>query len=145
MTWIDKYILCIITLRPKRPRVKKELPPFWYFLNLQKNENIDYLYVIKFLFDRRLHSWTVQTPDKYEAHWKYLTYTFPKSKFLVREKLTNGALVTPNLGSTSWWLFWFFSYSSVRVCIALRFWGRWRLGCSKWSVGTWYHSEKYIP
>ena len=27
--------------------------------------------------------------------WKYLTYTFAKTKFPVTEKLTNGALVTP--------------------------------------------------
>ena len=36
-----------------------------------------------------------QVPGKYEHDWKYLTYTFAKSKFPVTEKLTNGALVTP--------------------------------------------------
>ena len=39
-----------------------------------------------------------ETPDKYEHDWKYLTYTFAKLKFLITEKLMNGALVTPTPG-----------------------------------------------
>ena len=35
------------------------------------------------------------SPFRYFPNWKYLTYTFAKSKFPVTEKLTNGALVTP--------------------------------------------------
>ena len=47
-------------------------------------------------------SWAVETPGKYEHDWKCLTYTFAKSKFLVTEKLTNGALVTPTPGYTGY-------------------------------------------
>ena len=38
-----------------------------------------------FMFDRCHHSWAVETPDKYEHDWKYLTYPFAKSKFPAME------------------------------------------------------------
>ena len=38
------------------------------------------------------------TPVKYECDSKNLTGTFARSKILLVEKLTNGALVTPTLG-----------------------------------------------
>ena len=46
-------------------------------------------------------SWAAETPDKYECDWKYLSYTFAKSKFPVTEKSTNWALVTPTPDDTS--------------------------------------------
>ena len=57
--------------------------------------NTGFLYDIKFLFNRCHRSWDAETPDKYEGDWKILAYTFATSKFLVTEKFTNGALVTP--------------------------------------------------
>ena len=62
---------------------------------LRNDENNGYLNDIKFIFGRCHRSWAAETPGKYEHDWKYLTYTFAKSKFPVTEKLTNGALVTP--------------------------------------------------
>ena len=59
------------------------------------HENSDYLNDIKFIFGRCHRSWAAETPGNYEHDWKYLTYTFTKSKFPVTEKLRNGALVTP--------------------------------------------------
>ena len=54
--------------------------------------NIYSYYVI---FDRCHHSWAVETPDNHEHDLMYLTFTFYKSKFVIKEKLMNGALVTP--------------------------------------------------
>ena len=61
-------------------------------------ENSGYLNGIKFIFGRCHRSWATKTHAKYEYDWKYLTYTFTKSKFPVTEKSTNGALVTPTPG-----------------------------------------------
>ena len=69
-------------------------------LLFQNNENTGHMYVITFIFNGCHHNWAADTPDKYEHDWKYLTYTFAKSKFLVTEKLTNWALVTPTPGRT---------------------------------------------
>ena len=60
----------------------------------QNDYNIDVLYEILLIFDRCHHSWW---SDKYEHDWKYVTYTFAKSKFPVTEKLLNKAFVTPTL------------------------------------------------
>ena len=65
------------------------------FSIFHNNQNNDYLYDMTFIFDRCLRSWAVETPDKYERDWKYVTYIFAKSKFPV----TNGALVPPHQGS----------------------------------------------
>ena len=67
-----------------------------FSLFFQDDQNTGYLYDITFIFDRCRRSWAAETPDKYERYWKYLSYTFVKSKFSVTEKLTNGALVTPH-------------------------------------------------
>ena len=49
-----------------------------------------------FIFDRCRHSWAAVTPAKYECDAKNLTGALTGSKILLMEKLTNGALVTPN-------------------------------------------------
>ena len=77
------------------------------------NQNNGYLYDITFLFDRCHRSWAAETPDKYEHGWKYLTYTFAKSKFPIIDKLTTGALVTPPLYRTG---FNDIYQSSARAC-----------------------------
>ena len=55
------------------------------------------MYDVTFIFDRCHRNWAAETPDKYERDWKYLTFTFAISKFLVTEKLMNGDLITPPL------------------------------------------------
>ena len=67
----------------------------------ENNENTGYPCDVTFIFDRCHRSWAAETPDKYECDWKYLNYTSAKSKFLVTEKLTNEALVTPTPGAAS--------------------------------------------
>ena len=47
------------------------------------------------MISRSYSSWAVETPDKYDHEWKYLTYIFAKSNFPLTEKLLNGALATP--------------------------------------------------
>ena len=48
-----------------------------------------------FIFDRCCRSSAAVTPAKYECDANNLTGTFARSKILLTEKLTNGALVTP--------------------------------------------------
>ena len=48
-----------------------------------------------FIFDRCCRSSAAATPVKYECDANKLTGTFARSKILLTEKLTNGALVTP--------------------------------------------------
>ena len=57
--------------------------------------NTWYLLNIMFIFDRCRHSSAAATPVKYECDANNLTGTFARSKILLTEKLTNGALVTP--------------------------------------------------
>ena len=51
-----------------------------------------------FIFDRCCRSSAAVTPVKYECDANNLTGTFARSKILLTEKLTNGALVTPTPG-----------------------------------------------
>ena len=71
------------------------VPLFSQYLS---DQNIVYLYDIKFIFGRCQRIWAAATPGKYEHDRKYLTHTFAKSKFPVTEKITSGALVTPTPG-----------------------------------------------
>ena len=48
-----------------------------------------------FIFDRCCRSSAAVTPVKYECDANNITGTFARSKILLTEKLTNGALVTP--------------------------------------------------
>ena len=75
------------------------VPLFSHFF--PNDQNSDYLYDIKFIFDSCHRSWAAETPGIYEHDRNYLTYTFAKTKFPVTEKLANGALVTPIPGETS--------------------------------------------
>ena len=68
------------------------VPLFFQFFRIIKTL---YLHDITLLFDRCHRSWAAGAPDKYECDWKYLTYTFAKSKSPVTEKSTNGAFGTP--------------------------------------------------
>ena len=63
-----------------------------------ENENIGYLWNTPFIFDRCHHSWAAETPDKYECDVTDLTNTFNRLKFIIKETLMNGGLVTPNTG-----------------------------------------------
>ena len=69
--------------------------PCRYSVIFQYDQTTSYLYKVTFMFDMCHRSWAAETPDKYERDWKYLTYTFAKSKFPVTEKLSNGVLATP--------------------------------------------------
>ena len=51
-----------------------------------------------FIFDRCHRSSAAVTPVKYECDANNLTGTFARSKILLTEKLTSGALVTPTPG-----------------------------------------------
>ena len=51
-----------------------------------------------FIFDRCCRSSAAVTPVKYECDTNNLTGTSARSKILLTEKLTNGALVTPTHG-----------------------------------------------
>ena len=51
-----------------------------------------------FIFDRYRRSTAVVIPVKYECESKNLTVTFARSKILLTENLTNGALATPTQG-----------------------------------------------
>ena len=52
------------------------------------DQNSGYLYDFKFIFGRCHLSWAAETPGKREHDWNDLTYTFAKSKFPVKEKLS---------------------------------------------------------
>ena len=70
-------------------------PPFRYFHNF--STSLKYMLAIEY----HVHSWQVSaavTPVKYEWDSKNVTSTFARSKILLTEKLTNGALVTPTPG-----------------------------------------------
>ena len=56
------------------------------FPTFQNDQNNGYLYDTTFMFDRCHRSWAAETPGKYERGWKYLAYTFAKSKFPQTEK-----------------------------------------------------------
>ena len=58
-------------------------------------QNTGYLLNIMFIFDRCCRSSAALTPVKYECDTNNLTGTSARSKILLTEKLTNGALVTP--------------------------------------------------
>ena len=53
---------------------------------------------IAFIFGRCRRSSAAVTPVKYKCDLRNLTCTFARSKILLTEKLTNGALVTPTPG-----------------------------------------------
>ena len=53
-----------------------------------------------FIFDRCCRCSAAVTPVKYECDANNRTGTFARSKILLTEKLTNGALVTPTPGNT---------------------------------------------
>ena len=53
---------------------------------------------IAFIFDWCRRRWAAMTPVKYEYDSENLTCIFARSKILLTEKLTNGALVTPTPG-----------------------------------------------
>ena len=55
------------------------------FLIFENAQNTGYLYDITLIFDKCHHSWTAETPDKYERDRRYLTYTFANLKFPVME------------------------------------------------------------
>ena len=72
-----------------------QFPPFRYFPNFQNRQNTCQLLNITFIFGRCRRSSAAVTSVKYECGWNNLTCTFARSKILLKEKLTNGALVTP--------------------------------------------------
>ena len=57
--------------------------------------NTGYLLNIMFIFDRCCRSSAAVTPVKYQCDVNNITGTFARSKILLTDKLTNGALVTP--------------------------------------------------
>ena len=56
------------------------------------------MFNITFIFDRYRRSWAAAIPVKYGRDSNNLSGTFARSKILLTEKLTNGALVTPTPG-----------------------------------------------
>ena len=70
-------------------------PPFLDFPNVSTTLNRRYLLNITLIFDRCCRSSAAVTPVKYECDLKNVTGTYARSKILLTEKLTNGALVTP--------------------------------------------------
>ena len=79
-----------------------QFPPFRYFPKFPALSK--HTLTIKYY----VHIWQVSpqlscgTPAKYERDLKYVTYYCVKSKFSVTQKLTNGALVTPTPGRTTY-------------------------------------------
>ena len=59
-----------------------------------------------FIFDRCRRSSAAVAPVKYECDWNNLTGAFTRSKIMLTEKLTNGALVTPTPGLLGGALLW---------------------------------------
>ena len=70
------------------------VPLFSEIFNIIKTH---YVLNIKFIFGRCRRSQAAVTPGKYECDSKNLRDTFVRSKILLTEKLTNGALVIPTL------------------------------------------------
>ena len=68
---------------------------FWFF---QYYHNTRYILNITFIFDRCRHSSAAVAPVKYKCDLNNLRGTFARTKILLTEKLTNGALVTPTPG-----------------------------------------------
>ena len=75
-----------------------QFPPFRYFPNFRDRGNTRPLLNITFIFDMCHRSWAAVTPVKYECDSKNLTVTLAGSKYLLTEKLANGALATPTPG-----------------------------------------------
>ena len=72
-----------------------------------------------FIFDRCCRSSAAVTPVKYECDSNNITGAFARSKILLTEKLTNGALVTPTPGQCPF----FSSYSSCpHICTFFLTW-----------------------
>ena len=70
--------------------------PFRYFPNFfQHCQNTCWLLNSMFIFDRCRRSSAAVAPVKYKCDSNNLRGTFTRSKILLTEKLTNGALVTP--------------------------------------------------
>ena len=69
--------------------------PLFFF---QCCQNTRYLLNITFIFDRCRRSSAAVAPVKYKCDSNNLRRTFARSKILLTEKLTKGALVTPTLG-----------------------------------------------
>ena len=55
-----------------------------------------YLYDIKFIFGRCHRSWAAATPGKYEHDWKYLKYTFAKSKISRNGEINERSFSNPH-------------------------------------------------
>ena len=70
------------------------------FRILQYYHNTCYLLNITFIFDRCRRSSAVVAPVNYKCDSNNLRGSFGRSKILLTEKLTNGALVTPTPGSS---------------------------------------------
>ena len=66
------------------------------FQNFPNDENSGYINDIKLIFGRCHRSWAAATPGKYEHDWKYLTYTFAKSKFPVTEEINERSFSNPH-------------------------------------------------
>ena len=73
----------------------KPFPPFRYFPNFSALSNTHYLLKITFIFDKCRSSSATVAPVKYKCESNDLRDTFARSKTLLTETLTNGALVTP--------------------------------------------------
>ena len=72
-----------------------QFPPFRHFPHFQHCQNTCLLLNILFMFNRCGRSSAAMAPVKYNCNLNNLRGTFTRSKILLTEKLTNGALVTP--------------------------------------------------
>ena len=72
-----------------------QIPPFRYFPKFSALSNTRYLLSITSIFHRCHRSSTAVAHVKYEYDSSNLRGTFMRSKILLMEKSTNGALVTP--------------------------------------------------
>ena len=69
-----------------------------FFRIFQYHQNTRYLLNIAFIFDRCRRSSAAVAPVKYKFDSNNVRGTFARTKILLTEKLTNGALVTPTPG-----------------------------------------------
>ena len=75
--------------------LQSQFPPFRCFLFFQYYHNTSYLLDITFIFERGHRSSATVASVKYKCDSNNLRGSFGRSKILLTEKLTNGALVTP--------------------------------------------------
>ena len=89
------------------------------FLIHQNEQNTCYMYDITLVFDRCRRSSAAATSDKYEHDWKYLTYTFVKSKFSCNGEISERSFSNPHPWRVLWpgniWLRWWHPHPSFHM------------------------------